>query len=168
MNSVLTSAPIVRFGSPATTRVFVSTPLHHRSPRIFFRCNQCPFSFNPPIYLFLTLLWSPTLKELEADHCPHWSPAVCQGHAEQEEEILSPVSWRGLGSSTCRHLRFKRQRKHGLFPVYGRLLFPQQLYLSPFSCPCRSRAPDNFLFCVLRWELDGDAPHPRQGHFMFH
>lgn len=89
-----------------------------------------------------------SLKELQASHFPYLNPAVCQGPDEQEE--ADPVSCLrlGIGSSICRHLRFKRQREHGLFPVYGRLLFPRQLYLSPFSCPCLSYAPDNFLLCV--------------------
>lgn len=105
----------------------------------------------------------PRSKELEPDHFPHLSPDVCQGWAEHGRQILcllSPASWLGIGSCTCCHLRFKGQRGHGLFPVYGRLLFPYQFYLSPSSCPCLSCAPDNFLFCVLWSELDEMPPSP--------
>lgn len=160
MNPARTNVPVASLSS---TAVFASTRLLPTSAH----SSECPSCATSVPFLsahhFIFSLSSPgaPLEGIRA-----WSFSLLESRCwpglswAQETDPVSPVSWLGIGSCTCRHLRFKGQRGHGLFPVYGRLLFPYQFYLSPSSCPCLSCAPDNFLLCVLWSELDEMPPSP--------
>lgn len=96
----------------------------------FFLCNQCPFPFNSPIYLFLIFLGEPHLEGIRADYFPHLNPAVCQGWAEQGEVdlcLLSPGCQWGLPLVATWDLRGKEDTACFLF-------MEGSSFLTSFTC----------------------------------